>query len=53
MNIPSLRFVVRCLFISPGALVALVEASDDPEALLLRHLPGDWGRRECQGAEGE
>jgi hypothetical protein len=43
MEVPPLRFIVRCLFISPGALVAFVEASDDPEMFLLRHLQGDWG----------
>lgn len=42
-SIPPLRFTVRWLFLTPGALVALVEASDDPNRLLLRHLQGDWG----------
>lgn len=39
----SLRFRVRWLAMTPGALVALLEAHDEPKTFIARHLEGDWG----------
>lgn len=43
MQIVIPRFRVGWIFITPGALVALVEAKEDPETLVYRHIQGDWG----------
>jgi hypothetical protein len=37
------RFKPGWIVITPGALVALVEAKEHPEALIYRHVQGDWG----------
>jgi hypothetical protein len=37
------RFKVGWLLITPGALVALVEAQETPESFVYRHIQGDWG----------
>ena len=31
------------MLITPGALVALIEAQEDPRAFIHRHIQGDWG----------
>lgn len=43
MQIVIPRFTVSRMLISPGALVALVEAREDPRAFVYRHIQGDWG----------
>ena len=43
MQIISPRFTVGWLILTPGALVALVEAEEDPKSLVYRHMQGDWG----------
>jgi hypothetical protein len=43
MQIISPRFTVGWLILTPGALVALVEAEEDPRSLIYRHMQGDWG----------
>lgn len=43
MQIAMPRFRVRWIFITPEALVALVESQEDPRAFVTRHLEGDWG----------
>ncbi len=37
------RFRPGWIVVTPGALVALVEAKEDPETLVYRHVQGDWG----------
>jgi hypothetical protein len=37
------RFKPGWIVITPGALVALVEAKEAPETLIYRHIQGDWG----------
>jgi hypothetical protein len=37
------RFRVGWMLVTPGALVALVEAQEDPKDFVSRHLEGDWG----------
>jgi hypothetical protein len=37
------RFRVGWILITPGALVALVEAKENPRAFVYRHIEGDWG----------
>jgi hypothetical protein len=37
------RFRVGWMILSPGALVVLLEAQEDPKALVQRHMAGDWG----------
>jgi hypothetical protein len=41
--VPIIRFTVGWLILTPGALVALLEAEEDPRTLVNRHLSGDWG----------
>lgn len=36
------RFRVGWMLITPGALVALVEAKKDPRTFVSRHIQGDW-----------
>lgn len=43
MEIVIPRFRVGWMFITPEALVALVESQEDPRAFVARHLEGDWG----------
>ncbi|HEX4497252.1 MAG TPA: hypothetical protein VIE43_16385 [Thermoanaerobaculia bacterium] len=43
MSIVVPRFKPGWIVITPGALVALVEAKEDPETLIYRHIRGDWG----------
>lgn len=43
MQVLTPRFRVRWIVITPEALFALIEAEEDPKALVLRHLQGDWG----------
>jgi hypothetical protein len=42
---PQLRplFFLGQILATPGAIVALVEAQQRPEDLLIRHVTGDWG----------
>ena len=40
---PKLLFSLGRLTATPGALAALTEAGFTPEALLRRHVAGDWG----------
>lgn len=37
------RFTVSKMLMTPGALVALVEAQEDPRSFVYRHIQGDWG----------
>ena len=37
------RFMVGWLVITPRALVALLEAQEDPKDFVYRHVKGDWG----------
>lgn len=37
------RFLPGRIVATPGALSALQESGDTPEAFLRRHLAGDWG----------
>jgi hypothetical protein len=37
------RFRVGWMLITPGALVALVEAQEDPKDFVSRHIQADWG----------
>jgi hypothetical protein len=37
------RFMIGWILVTPGALVALVEAQEDPKTFLYRHIQGDWG----------
>ena len=43
MQIVIPRFRVGWMVITPGALVALVEAREDPKTFVYRHMEGDWG----------
>lgn len=43
MHVLTPRFRVRFMLVSPEALIALIEAKEDPKTLVLRHLEGDWG----------
>ena len=43
MHVISPRFTIRWMVVTPGALVALVEAQEDPKSLIYRHIKGDWG----------
>jgi hypothetical protein len=43
VQIVASRFTVSKMLISPGALVALVEAQEDPRTFVYRHIQGDWG----------
>ncbi len=43
MQVLTPRFRVRWIVVSPEALFALIEAQEDPKALVFRHLQGDWG----------
>jgi hypothetical protein len=36
------RFRVGWMVITPGALVALLEAREDPKTFVYRHMEGDW-----------
>jgi hypothetical protein len=40
------RFRAGWMVITPGALVALVEAREDPKIFVYRHLEGDVGPAE-------
>ena len=42
-NDPKPLFVLGQIVGTPGALVALLEAEQEPVELLLRHVTGDWG----------
>jgi hypothetical protein len=54
VHIISPRFTVRWLIITPRALVALVEAQEDPKSFIYRHVKGDWGDLGPEGwAENE
>ena len=43
MHVISPRFTIRWMVVTPGALVALVEAQEDPKSFIYRHMEGDWG----------
>ncbi len=43
MQIVIPRFRVGWMILTPGALVALVEAQEDPKTFVYRHIQGDWG----------
>ena len=43
MHLIALRFTVRFMILTPGALVALVESQEDPKSFVVRHMKGDWG----------
>jgi hypothetical protein len=43
VHIISPRFTVGWMLITPGALVALVEAQEDPKTFVYRQMKGDWG----------
>lgn len=43
MQVVVPRFTVHRMLMTPGALVALVEAQEDPRSYVYRHIQGDWG----------
>jgi hypothetical protein len=43
MQIVIPRFRVGWLVMTPAALLALLEAEEDPKTFVSRHLAGDWG----------
>jgi hypothetical protein len=54
VHIISPRFTVGWMVITPRALVALVEAQEDPKSFIYRHIKGDWGDLGPEGwAENE
>ncbi len=43
MNIPSFKFKIGRLVITPGALAAITDSDENPWHFVVRHMAGTWG----------